>query len=231
MSDERRIKEGDFIRLNFTGRIKESGEVFDTTVEDEAKKAGIYDNNYSYKPIIVQVGKGQLVKGLDRELVGKTIGEYTIELKPEDAFGFRSAKLLRLMPRGVFKKHNIDPIPGLRVNIDGVLATIVSTTGNRILVDYNHPLAGKEVVYEVEILGFVDDNVERTRAMIDYYLGINDPEIVSVKEEGDNIKVVIKPKTKGENKEGVIQVLKEEVEKLKKDFEESLGKKVEFVIE
>ena len=49
------INNGDFVRLNFTGKIKENDEIFDTTFEDVAKEAGLFDENKEYKPIPIIV--------------------------------------------------------------------------------------------------------------------------------------------------------------------------------
>ncbi len=171
------IKEGDFIKLDFTGRIKDTGEIFDSTLESVAKSDGTYDKNKKYEPLIIAVGKGQVIKGLDKFLIGKEPGHYTVDIKPEEAFGKRNPKLMKLMSKQVFLKHNINPFPGLRVEMDNALATIVSVTGSRVLVDFNHPLAGKEVTYEIDIKGFVDDKKEQISVVVESVLG-KKPEVV-----------------------------------------------------
>ncbi len=61
------IETGDFIRINYTGRL-EDGTVFDTTYEEVAKEHGIYDENARYESYVIVVGKGHVVEGLDEDI-------------------------------------------------------------------------------------------------------------------------------------------------------------------
>ncbi len=212
------IRGGDFIEMDFTGYIKESNEVFDTTLAEVAKKNNFYNEKEEYRPVIIAVGKGQVVKGLDDFIMGKTPGEYSVNVKPEEAFGMRSAKLLKLMPKSTFKKHNIDPFPGLRVNIDDVMATIVNVSGSRILVDFNHPLAGKEIVYKINIKGFIDDKKKQIGSVVKKLIGkeplVEKKEgkfVVSFDKESENDKKIIKSLSK--------EIIKEVKEETSEDIE------------
>ena len=184
------LKKGDFIELEYTGRIKD-GEVFDTTDEKIAKEAGIYKKEFSYGPVIICLGEGHILKGIDQALIGKEIGEYKIELPPEKAFGKRDAKLLKLVPLSAFKEHKIEPVPGMQVIVDGVLATIKTVSGGRCLVDFNHPLAGRFVEYDVKILRKIEDTKEKIEALLKLYK--IDAE-VHKKDEKYEIKLKTKPK-------------------------------------
>ena len=87
------IKEGDFIRLSYTGSVGDR--VFDTTDEAESQKAGIHSQNAVYGPVTVCVGQKHVIIGLDEELVGKKAGaEGTVTVPPEKAFGERDMKKL-----------------------------------------------------------------------------------------------------------------------------------------
>ena len=94
-----KVAKKDVIRLHYTGRIKETGEIFDTTYEDVAKEAGIYSEKGIYGPVPIAVGAGHVIKGLDEALEGLEVGKkYTIEVPPEKAFGRREEKSRRLCP-------------------------------------------------------------------------------------------------------------------------------------
>ncbi len=218
---DRTIKKGDFIKLNFTGYLKESGEVFDTTYEQKAKEAGLYEQGKKYKPLIVVAGKGQVIKGLDHFLIGKPLGEYHVEVKPEDAFGKRNAKLVKLMSKSVFTKHNINPFPGLRVEMDNVLATIVSVSGSRVLVDFNHPLAGKTLIYDLKVEGFIDDKKEQVKILASSLFG-KEPKV----EEKDG-KYEISWKDLDENSKRMLRIIDKE---LKKEIKDKAGVEVEIKI-
>ncbi|MBW3019866.1 peptidylprolyl isomerase [Candidatus Woesearchaeota archaeon] len=154
-----------FVELEYTGKIKD-GEVFDTTIEKVAKENNIFGNKAEYKPITICIGEGHIIKGLDKELEGKKAGKYTFEIPAEDGFGKRDAKLIQLIPTQKIKQNNIRPFPGLQLNIDGTIATIKSVSGGRCMVDFNHPLAGKDLIYEVEVLKDVEDDVEKVKALL-----------------------------------------------------------------
>ena len=62
------MKKGDFIKIDYTGKIKETDKIFDTTIEDVAKKENTYNPKVKYGSILVIVGHEKIVKGLDEEL-------------------------------------------------------------------------------------------------------------------------------------------------------------------
>ena len=89
------VKEGDFIRLNYTGKVKDTGDIFDTTNEEVAEEAGLKTENKTFGAIPIAVGVGHVLKGLDKDLVGMEAGEKkTIEVAPEDGFGLRESKTI-----------------------------------------------------------------------------------------------------------------------------------------
>lgn len=69
------FKEGDFVLIEYTGRIKETGNLIDTTNEELAKKANIYDNNKVYGPTLIVIGRGWVIKGLEEALKDMDVGE------------------------------------------------------------------------------------------------------------------------------------------------------------
>ncbi|MFP4119160.1 MAG: peptidylprolyl isomerase [Candidatus Woesearchaeota archaeon] len=155
------IKKGDFIEIDYTGRVADDKTAFDTTVEQIAKDEGIYSEKTSYGPATIVVGEGHVIPGLDKQLVGKEPGKHTFEITAEEAFGKKSAKQLKLVPAKVFRQQNIRPFVGLQVNVDNEIGVIRSVSGGRIIVDFNHPLASKDVIYEVEIKRILEDSKEK----------------------------------------------------------------------
>ncbi|AIF69255.1 hypothetical protein PAP_04205 [Palaeococcus pacificus DY20341] len=176
-----KVAKGDVVRLQYTGKVKETGEVFDTTSEEVAKEAGIYKEGGVYGPVPIIIGAGHVLKGLDEALEGLEVGKkYEIEVPPEKGFGKRDFKLIKTLTLGQFKKHGVYPFPGLEVEIDGKRARVLSVSSGRVRVDFNHPLAGKTLVYEVEITEKVDDPIEQVKAMIDLRLPKIDMEKVQI---------------------------------------------------
>ena len=181
------IKKHDFVEIEYTARIKEDGTIFDTTEEKVAKENNVYDKNADYSPVIVCVGENNLLKSLEEQLLDKEIGkEYTFEISADNAFGKKDAKLIQLIPTNRFSQQNIQPVPGLQLNIDGVFGVVKTVSGGRVLVDFNHPLAGKDLIYNVKINRVIDDDQEKLKSLLKMHLHIKDVEI-ELKEDNVNI--------------------------------------------
>jgi len=134
------LKKHDFIEVDYTGKIKESGEVFDTTNIEVAKKNQIFEAERVTGPVVICLGEGLILPGLEKKLEGRELGEYNIDLSAEEGFGKKSAKLIQLIPTAKFKKQDVRPMPGLQISVDGMMGTIKTVTGGRTIVDFNHPL-------------------------------------------------------------------------------------------
>jgi len=161
------IKIGDFVELDYTGKIKDDKIVFDTTIEEIAKTSDIHSKKFKYKPVIVCIGESHLVKGLDDALIGKNPGKYTIEVKSENAFGKKAADLLKLIPLRLFAKDEVRPYIGLEVNVDGTIGIVRNVSGGRIIVDFNHPLAGRDLIYDIDVKRIVTDLLEQVKAVLE----------------------------------------------------------------
>jgi len=209
------MKVGDVVYIDFVGRIKDTNEIFDLTNEEVAKKEGIYNPNYSYKPIPVVVGFGMVVKGLDEALLGMNVGEEkVIEVPPEKAFGYRNENLVKTFNLSDFKKQDVEVKPGEYVNINGILGKVISVSGGRVMVDFNHPLAGKTLVYNVKIVKKVEDEVEKVKAVLELYF--KDSSKFEVKEDKESDAIIIIDKEKvlnAENKKELFDIISKIIEK------------------
>ena len=156
------IKEKDFVRIDFIGKVKETNQIFDLTKKDVAEKQGIFDKDFQYKPTTICVNSGQTLKGIDEALLGKQIGEkFTVEIPPEKGFGKRDPKLVQLTSEANFRKKGVRPSPGMQFDVDGKITTIRSVSGGRVVLDFNHPLAGRTLIYEIEIKEKVEKPEDR----------------------------------------------------------------------
>ncbi len=164
------FNDGDFLEVEYTARNAQDDAVIATTDEKVAKEADIYNKEIKYGPALVVLGANAVVKGLEKELKSMEVGkEKEFTLKPEDAFGNRVEDLVRVMPLSEFRAHNINPAPGMRINIDNVTATVRSVGSGRVVVDANHPDAGKEIKYKVRILRTLQDKKDRIDALCRTY--------------------------------------------------------------
>jgi FKBP-type peptidyl-prolyl cis-trans isomerase 2 len=158
------LKKNDFLEIEFTGRIKDE-DVFDSNISEELKKL---NSNQEAKPFIFSLGQDMFLKGAEEFLIGKEIGDYEIDLKPEKAFGLRNPSFIQMIPLKVFIEHRINPIPGAVLTFDNKLGKVLTVSGGRIMVDFNNPLAGKEVVYKIKILRKVDDINEKINSLNEF---------------------------------------------------------------
>ncbi|MCK4553140.1 peptidylprolyl isomerase [Candidatus Pacearchaeota archaeon] len=158
------LKKKDFIEIEFTGKIK-NGEIFDSNIKEDIEKVKL---NTTPKPLVFCLGEGMFLKGVDDFLIGKEIGKYTIELSPEKAFGNRESRLVQMIPMKVFQQHKINPVPGVMFNFDNRMAKILTVSGGRVMVDFNNPLAGKDIVYEIKVLRKVEDTNEKIKAFNEF---------------------------------------------------------------
>jgi FKBP-type peptidyl-prolyl cis-trans isomerase 2 len=164
------MEEGSFVYVDLTGKIKESGEIFETTKEDVAKAAGIFNEKFKYRPILVIIGSRNILPSLENAIKSMQVGEKrVVELEPKNAFGERREELIKLFNLSLFKQQNVDVYPGASVTINGLPGKVISVSGGRVKVDFNHPLAGKTVIYEVEIKGEIKDVNEKISAIVTYY--------------------------------------------------------------
>ena len=166
-----KTQKNDFIEIEFLAKIKDTGEIFDTNIEAEAKKAGL---EIKAKPMVLSIGKKMILPSLDNQLEDKEIGkQYISEFPPEKAFGKRNTQLIKMISLSQFKNQNIQPQRGMQFNLDGAVAKILSVSGGRVLVDFNNPLAGKTVTYNYKIKRKVDDLKEKINSVQDFFFRKN----------------------------------------------------------
>jgi FKBP-type peptidyl-prolyl cis-trans isomerase 2 len=158
-------KNKNFIEIEFTGRVKD-GEIFDSNIKEDLEKM---NSSFPSKPFIFCLGEGMFLEAIETFLADKPIGKYNIELFPEKAFGQRNSSLIQLISMRIFKEQKINPVPGALFNFDGRPAKILTVSGGRIMADFNNPLAGKTVVYDINFRRKVGDLNEKIKALIDFF--------------------------------------------------------------
>ncbi len=158
------MQKKDFIEVEFTGKVKD-GEIFDSNIKKNLEKLNPSANP---KPLIFSLGEGMFLRGIDDFLIGKEIGEYTIELSPEKAFGPRVKEFVQMVPIKLFHSQNINPVPGAVFNFDGRIAKVLSVSSGRVMIDFNNPLAGKDVVYEIKVVRKIEDINEKAKSLMDF---------------------------------------------------------------
>jgi FKBP-type peptidyl-prolyl cis-trans isomerase 2 len=167
-------KEKDFVEIEYVGKIKETSHIFDLTNEKLAKKENIYNPNAKYGAKIICLGQNHILAAIDKFLIGKEIGQnLSLDLQPDQAFGNKNPELIRIIGLDVLRKQKINPFPGLQINASGMLATVRSIAGGRVTLDFNHPLAGKNVSYEIKIIKIIEKIEDKLNSLFESFLGLN----------------------------------------------------------
>jgi len=133
---------GKKIKFHYTGKF-ETGETFDSSLQRH--------------PLEFEVGKGSIIPGLEKQMLNMKRGDkQIITVLPEEAYGVRQEELVREIPKG--------PVPEGMILEKGAIiylktpdgqpfpATIIDVKDTTIILDFNHPLAGKKLIFDVEIV-------------------------------------------------------------------------------
>ncbi len=139
------VTAGDTVQMHYTGKI-DGGDVFDSS---EGKD-----------PLEFQAGQGMLVPGLDREIVGMAVGEKkTVSVPFAEGYGASDPANLHKVPREGFPE-NIPLTPGQHLQMQGpngqtVMVHVVEATDTEVTLDANHFLAGKDLIFDVELVAIM----------------------------------------------------------------------------
>lgn len=160
------VTQNSYVLVDYTIRVKETGELVDTTIEAEAEKAGVKEAAKIYEPRLIVVGKGMILKAVEDEMVGMKPGEKkTFEISPEKAFGQRDPANIRTIPIRRFKDADAPLRVGALVNVEGRQGVVRSIGSGRVQVDFNHYLAGKTLECEVEVKSILTDDLEKVKQL------------------------------------------------------------------
>jgi peptidylprolyl isomerase len=169
---------GSLILLDYTARIKDNGEIFETTIEEDAKKSNLYDPTRKYEPRLISVGEGWVLKGLDEALADTNVGDRrSIEISPDKGFGERDTSKVRMIPQRKLgeKAHEIKV--GDVVELDDRTGVIRYIGSGRVQIDYNHRLASRTLVYDVNVVKRIESNDDKIKYLIKRRLPVEDEKI------------------------------------------------------
>jgi FKBP-type peptidyl-prolyl cis-trans isomerase 2 len=133
---EEEVKKGDKIKVIYTGYL-EDGSVF--------------DSNEGRDTLSFEAGAGQVIKGFDDAVIGMKVGENkSITIKPEEAYGERHEEMVIKIPKTQFQGEEIKE--GMMVSSNnGMQATVIAVNENDVTLDFNFPLAGKTLKFDIKI--------------------------------------------------------------------------------
>ncbi len=138
-------KQGDTVKVHYTGKL-EDGTVFDTS--------------RTRHPLQFKIGNGQVIEGFEQAIAGMNVGESkTTTIPVEKAYGPRRDDMVVTVKRDQFPP-DVKPGVGQRLEItqennQNILVTVMDITDSTITLDANHPLAGRSLTFELELVGIL----------------------------------------------------------------------------
>jgi peptidylprolyl isomerase len=161
------LEKGSLILLDYTAKIKDTNEIFETTRESDVKDSKDFDPSKKYEPRLLGVGEGWVLKGLDDALLNANINEHlNIEIPPEKAFGERDPSKVRMIPlRKLGEKANEISV-GDVVEIDERMGIVRFIGSGRVQVDFNHKYAGRTLVYDADIVKKIESDDDKISNLI-----------------------------------------------------------------
>ena len=135
-------KAGDRVKINFTGKL-EDGSVFANTADSE--------------PLEFKLGEGKIIPSIEDAVEGMNVGESkTVKVPPEQAYGQRHDELVEVVGRDKFPK-DVEPQVGQQFEVpqqegQPMVIRVVDVSEQTVTLDGNHPLAGRDLSFELELL-------------------------------------------------------------------------------
>jgi peptidylprolyl isomerase len=169
------LEKGSLVLVDYTAKVKDTNDIFDTTREEEAKKTNFYDPTHKYEPRIVSIGESWVLKGLDEALSNANVGDkLNIEVPPEKGFGKRDDSKIRMIPQRKLGDKADEVGVGDEIEIDNRRAIVRYIGSGRIQVDFNHRFAGKTLLYDANVLKKLDSDNEKVSALVKRRMGVDE---------------------------------------------------------
>ena len=166
------FQEGDFVELEYTVRTVEDGTLVDTTDEEVAEEEGIDTEDQEFGPRTIVLGAGHVFDAVEEDVEGREAGDSGhVEIPAAEAFGEYDPEQVRTVSAEKIPEDSRRP--GAHVHIDGEAGHVETIIGGRARVDFNHPLAGEDVEYDYEIVGEVEDRIERAKGLLGMYVDVD----------------------------------------------------------
>lgn len=187
------FNKGSLILIDYTAKVKDSTEIFDTTIEEDAKKHSIHEQNVKYQPKLVSIGEVSypVLKGLDEALAKTTVGnKLTVEVTPDKGFGERDSGKVRMIPTRKLGEDAEKVSVGDTIEVDNKRGIIRFIGSGRVQIDYNHRYAGKTILYDVNVVKSLDSPNDKVDGILKNRLPLEDSKITfELKDKEVNITI------------------------------------------
>ena len=172
------LERGSLILVDYTAKVKDSNEIFETTREEEAKKSELFDPTHKYEPRLISIGEGWVLKGLDEALAAANIGDkINVEITPDKGFGERDSNKVRMVAQRKLGEKADEVRVGDVIEIDHRTGIVRYVGSGRVQIDFNHRFAGRTLTYDVDVIKKVESDDDKIRSLIKRRLPLDDEKI------------------------------------------------------
>ena len=169
--EETGLQDGAFVRIGYTARTADEGQLVDTTDPEVAEEEGV-DDQGPFEPRVIVLGEGHLFPEVEDDIRGREVGdEGSVVVSAAEAFGEYDEEEVQTVSAD--KIDEDDRYPGARVQIEGQQGVLETIIGGRARVDFNHPLAGEDIEYDYEVLEVVEDDLEQAEGLLNMFLDLD----------------------------------------------------------
>ncbi|MFW6265722.1 MAG: FKBP-type peptidyl-prolyl cis-trans isomerase [Halanaeroarchaeum sp.] len=166
------LQSGDFVKLAYTARTVEGGDLVDTTDLETAEEEGIETEGRDFSPRTIVLGEGHLFAAVEDDIEGQEVGDGgSVVVPASQAFGEYQEEQVRTVKADKIPED--DRYPGAHVDVDGEHGHVETIIGGRARVDFNHPLAGQDIEYDYEIVDTVEDRVAQASGLLKMYFDVD----------------------------------------------------------
>jgi peptidylprolyl isomerase len=172
------LEKGSLILLDYTAKIKDNGNIIETTIEEDAKKSGIHDPSRRYEPKLISVGEGWVLKGLDEVLFSANEGDrMNVEIPPDKGFGERDPSKIRMIPQRKLGEKADQISIGDEVEMEKRKGIVRYIGSGRVQLDFNHRYAGRVLLYDINVIKTIQTDDEKVRSLMKRWIPLTDDKI------------------------------------------------------
>jgi len=181
------------IHITYTAKIKDTEEVFDTTVEKDfdttpkvsdttvekdVKEHPTHGQNVKHVPRLVSVGESWVLKGLDEALANASVGDkLLVEVTPDKGLGERDSGKVRMIPLRKLGEDAEKVSVGDTVDVGNRTGTVRFIGSGRVQIDFNHRHAGKTIVYDVHVLESLDSDDDKISGLLQHHFAVEESQL------------------------------------------------------
>lgn len=182
------MNNGDFLKIDYEVRAGEEKKLVDTSIETLAKENDIYHEHRKYGDEVIIVGSDKQFPEINESLEKSEEGkEFEVVIPAEKAYGLRDNKNIKVHTVREFQRQELNPVVGQEITLNNRRGKILSVTPGRVLVDYNHPLAGKTIYYKYKVREVIKDSAEKLLSIIHMYYQTEKEDFTCSAEDGNAI--------------------------------------------